>query len=1740
MNQPGEPIAVVGLACRYPDADDPGQLWEAVLHRRRAFRRLPPQRLDLTDYWDADRDAPDRTYSTQAAVLEGWRFDREAFRIPGEVFRAADPAHWLALETAARALDDAGHPAGAGLDRDRVAVVIGNSLTGEVTRARTLRLRWPYVRRVLESTLSTIDKTALERIEHRYLSAFPEVGDETLAGGLANTIAGRICNQFDFRGGGYTVDGACASSLLAVVTVCRALADRAADFGIAGGVDLSLDPFELIGFAKAGALADEDMRIYDRHSAGFWPGEGCGMLALMRASDARAAGVPVYAELLGWGISSDGRGGITRPEVIGQALALRRAAAMAGIEHTALGLYEGHGTGTAVGDLVELTALGRARAGAARPAALGSVKANIGHTKAAAGVAGVLKAVLSIASGTLPPTTGCRVPHPALGETLRVLPSPEPWPAGPRLAGVSAMGFGGINTHLVLGESRTGRPAPPVVVGQPAPEVEVVAVSGPTTAQVRDVLDRIATLAPTLSQAELHDLACHYGRLPATGPVRAALAVSTPAELGARAAQAAGELIALAKGALSPAHGVWLGNDVAGRVTLLFPGQGVAAVDTAEAQPAIYRTGLAAMDLLDELGVTPAAAIGHSLGEITALVWSGRLSPKEGARLVAERGRIMAACGTGDTGMLGVATDPAGARALCAGTGLVVAADNGPRAQVLAGRRSELDAAATNAARHGIRTTVLPVSHAFHSPAMAGCVAPLRAVLDTVDFQRSSPRTVVSTVHGRPLGESDDPVELLARQLLVPVRFWPAVRHVLADTDLFLETGPGRVLSELSSRASGKPAVSMDTGDRAAAESAAALFAAAAAKDLTSRFAGRFARPFDLRRDREFLANPCSAGPVAAVPRPRTPVPEGARDTVSTVTRLLARATELDPALIRTDARLLSDLNLSSLRATQLVAEAAAVLGRRPPEVVSDASIADLAAVLEEQPVAETPAGGPVPGVRPWIRCFTEATAPARGIPWRPTESAYLPDPEDVDAVLAVARKALHTKALVVGTHDTAVSGFLRSVCREHPGVGITLVRLPHGSRDLDRFSAEPGRWAELVVTADGLVGEPVEQPLPEPGPADRLPVNGDDVVLVTGGGKGIGYACGRALAAATGAALAVLGRTHPEADEALRGNLDRLRAEGIRSAYSPADIADPEAVRLAVAALEAELGPVTAVLHASGVNEPARFDQLDAERFRRHLRPKVTGLRTLLAALDGRELRLVVTFGSVIGRHGLPGASHYALANGLLRAEAERLAHRRPGCRVLNLDWSAWAGTGMADRLGAVDVLSQRDVTPIPADEGTDLFLGLLSTRTPVTVSVRGRLGESHPTGGNGRFLQRIRAHHPGVEVVADSTLSTRDDPWLEEHRLDGLAVLPAVAGLEAMAQAASLLAGRALRVAENVTFDRPVVVPDAGERTIRVCALRSGPLIETVLRSAESEFRTDHFRAEFPLHPSEFNAEVNTVDRTSALDPGELYGPVFFHTGRFRRIAEASVPDPRSCRATLTPDDNDPFTPVLGSATVNDASVHALQVCVPHRRLLPVGCDRVEVGPDTGGPWELHGVERAASGGRYTWDVVVADNAARPRIRWSGLRLADTGPLLRDRPWPPPLLAALLERSATGIGLHASLRVSVSDPFAVTAQAGCPAACAWEPVAPQAEPQEPELARILAGPCAEEPDRLATRVRTVLRCRARLGGESAAVRFLGAFDGGWLLLGSGDALIASTVLRVTGVSGPVAIALATTGARP
>ncbi len=593
----GPPIAVIGIGCWYPGAHGPRQLWENILARRREFRRLPECRLPLGDYHDPDPAAPDRTYGTRAALLDGFTFDPAAWRIPQQTAASTDPVQWLALTVAREALEDAGYDRDS-VPRERTGVVVGNTLTGEHTRACALRLRWPFVRRTLLAAASSrgLSVTAAEELalamEEQYKGAFPAITEDTLAGSLSNTIAGRICNWFDLHGGGYTVDGACASSLLAVCTAADALARGDLDLALAGGVDVSLDPFELVGFAKVGALSPDTMRVYDQDGNGFLPGEGCGFVVLRRLEDARAAGDTVHAVVRGWGISSDGRGGLTAPRREGQALAQRRAYAAAGWVPAAVDFIEGHGTATRAGDTVELEALGAIAEENGPPRRIGitSLKSIVGHTKAAAGIGAFIKAALAVHRRVLPPTAGCRRPHSAFAAAARSLyPIREGAildPAQTFRAGVSAMGFGGINAHVVLesADAPAARSAPSLPERSllaSSQETEVFVLGEPGPAALAERLTRLAQRAERLSDGDLTDLAAALGReAPAAERcVHVALVAGTSDELAELCRSVARKLSddPLPEGCVvhGPGRAWWLANRApAGPVGFLFPGQG--------------------------------------------------------------------------------------------------------------------------------------------------------------------------------------------------------------------------------------------------------------------------------------------------------------------------------------------------------------------------------------------------------------------------------------------------------------------------------------------------------------------------------------------------------------------------------------------------------------------------------------------------------------------------------------------------------------------------------------------------------------------------------------------------------------------------------------------------------------------------------------------------------------------------------------------------------------------------------------------------------------------------------------------------------------------------------------------------------------------------------------------------------------------------------------------------------------
>ena len=1752
-------IAIVGIACQFPDADSSDRLWENVLAGRRAFRLIPDERMRLQDYWSADPVAPDRFYARKAALLEGYEFDRIRFRVAGSTYRTTDLTHWLALDMAAHALADAGFPEGEGLPRESTAVIVGNTLTGEFTRANVMRVRWPYVRRTLSSALLDHGWDAdaigrfLDDLESQYKSAFPPVDEDTLAGGLSNTIAGRICGHFDLKGGGFTVDGACSSSLLSVATACTALSNGQIDAAVVGGVDLSIDPFEMIGFAKTGALATSEMRVYDRNSNGFWPGEGCGMLVLLRQEDADSRGLRTYATIAGWGYSSDGKGGITRPEADGQMLAIRRAYEVAGFDIATVSYLEGHGTGTPIGDATELRVLADARRAARAdtpPAAIGTIKGNLGHTKAAAGIAGLIKATLAIHHQVIPPVTGNAEPHPELTGAQPVLYLPrtaEPWPDGrPVRAGVSAMGFGGINVHVVVkGDGavrKAGLNARIAQLSSSWQDTELLLLDAVSLVELRSQVAHLACMTPRLSYAELGDLAATLQRGLGAGSFRAAVVAGSPEQAAERFIALLAKIDAGTDTAIDLTGGVFLGQGSrAPRIGYLFPGQGsgtradggalsrrfaqvrdlyqeTASPDTSDliatsvAQPHIVRSSMAGLRVLTGLGVFAEMAVGHSLGELTALHWAGAIDESELLTLAGIRGQMMEKLSHPDGGMASVAAGANAVAELLTGESVVIAGYNGPGQTVISGPIAALDRVCRLAAEAGLAAVKVPVSHAFHSPAMSRVAAEFGAYLANVKF-RPLTRTVFSSVTGEALEPDADLRPLLVGQILEPVRFAQGLGR-MASADMLVEVGPSRVLSALAATISVRtPVIPLETDGnslRGVLNAVAAAYVLGTPVRHDELFHGRLTRPLPLDKEFRFLANPCESAPDwsaserdAAVERVnqvqdelREPLgaDSGAptRTSLEVLQGLAAERAELPLDAVGAQTRPLDDMHLSSITVGEIMGSAARELGVAVPVVTSGyatSTLAELAETLEElaqtqlsdDPDAE--AEQEPGGVAAWVRAFSvelieqpvlKASRPADtgdgewqvfAVPGHPLADA-LPDalssrglrdgvllclPRDccadhVGLMLSAAHAALacggRCRFVAVQDHRGA-AGLAKSLHLEAPAVTTTVVTLaiPVAMTVVQARAAAAKIAADVAATTGfsevhyDVAGQrrvPVLRPVTRmcDGP---LPLNAGDVLLATGGGKGVTAECALALARESSAAIALVGRAAPAADDELAANLARMDAAGVRYHYVQADVTSADDMQAAVKEIQRALGPVTALLHGAGRNRPVPLRGLSEEGFLQTLAPKVKGLEVTLAALDPSALRLLVTFGSIIGRVGLRGQADYATANDWLTDLTRDYQARYPHCRCLAVEWSVWSGTGMGERLGVLESLIREGVSPISVDDGIAILRQMLASRTPPALVVMGRTARL-PTMtleprelALSRFTDQLRVDYPGVELVTEAELSTGSDPYLADHVFDGGMLFPAVLGMEAMAQAAAaFLPEGCVPTLEDVEFVRPILVPADDTQTIRIAALNRGDHIDVVIRTGETGFHVDHFRAALrdlgDLPEDTERARPAASAPRIPLDPSaDLYGGILFQGKRFQHLLGYRQLSAKSCVAEISAASGDPWfgsylagNVILGDPGTRDAFMHAIQCCIPDATLLPVAVKRIY--PVWSGcgtrQVDLYAAERRQDGDTFTYDVEIRVPGGRLLERWEGLQLRAVRRTDGGRPWDPVLLGPYLER--------------------------------------------------------------------------------------------------------------------------------
>ncbi|MFC9238881.1 SDR family NAD(P)-dependent oxidoreductase [Streptomyces decoyicus] len=832
-------IAIVGMACFYPGAPDTARYWSNVVAGVDSVTEVPAERWDTGTYYDPDpARAGERTPSRWGGFLPAIPFDALAHGIPPASLTGIDPVQLLALEAAAKALADAGY-ADRDFDRTRTSVVFGAEAGAELAGAYGLR---------------TLHPAYLGELPPGLDAELPRLTEDSFPGVLANVIAGRIASRLDLGGANCTVDAACASSLAALDLACRQLRDHDSDMALCGGADVHNGVNDYLMFASVRALSPTGRcRPFDAAADGIALGEGVGALVLKRLTDAERDGDRVYAVIKAVGTSSDGRSlGLIAPRPEGQRRALERAYRRAGISPAQVGLVEAHGTGTVVGDTAELgvlTELFEAAGAAPGSCTLGSVKSQIGHTKCAAGLAGIIKAARAVHTGVRPPTLHLTRPAADTGPDAGEDSGPfrfdvghaRPWPvpAGRRIAGVSAFGFGGTNYHAVLA-GYDGAPEPAhALTHWPA---ELFCFRGAERPAAERAMERLAARLADNDAAgrpwPLRDLAAETAAAP--GPVQLCVVADDLDDLAVKLAAARRS---------EPVDGVYPRRPDAdpGLVSFLFPGQGsqrtgmlgelflafpalrgllddadpewvaamfpptaftaerraaqqAALTDTRVAQPALGLASAAAHRLLTTLGVRPDCTAGHSYGELTALWAAGAYDTGTLLRLSAARGEaILGAAGDDPGAMAAVVATPERVRDLAQGAaGVVVANHNAPEQSVISGPTDAVEAAVATLRGAGVQAKRLPVACAFHSPQLAGAREALAAELSAA--QVSAPVLPVwSGATARTYEREAAAVRAtLADQVAAPVRFVEQIEDMYAaGVRTFVEAGPGRVLTGL-------------------------------------------------------------------------------------------------------------------------------------------------------------------------------------------------------------------------------------------------------------------------------------------------------------------------------------------------------------------------------------------------------------------------------------------------------------------------------------------------------------------------------------------------------------------------------------------------------------------------------------------------------------------------------------------------------------------------------------------------------------------------------------------------------------------------------------------------------------------------------------------------------------------------------------------------------------------------------
>ncbi|MEU3199948.1 SDR family NAD(P)-dependent oxidoreductase [Streptomyces sp. NPDC006996] len=1411
-------IAIVGMACRLPGANDPEAFWQRIMEGREMLTRLTDE--ELRDAGVPAEVFRDPSFVRVTSLIDGYgELDTDFFGITPSEARLMDPQHRLFLELCWRALEDVGCDPGA-YDGE-IGVFAGGG-------------RHSYLRYV-EPSLDEIDE-----LDGSIRGLQAEVGS------YGDFMATRTSFRLGLTGPSLNVATACSTALVAVHLACQSLVLGEADLALAGAVNLHNPQMNGYMFEEGSICSpDGQLRPFDARANGSVFGNGGGVVALKRLADALEANDRIVAVIKATAINNDGadKMSFTAPAVTGQAEVIRRAHRMAGIDPRNIGFIETHGTGTALGDPIEIAALTQAFGDSveAGRCALGALKSQIGHLGPAAGIASLIKAALVVERGRIPLCVNHETPNPniAFEESPFYVPRESAAWSGPRHAGVSAFGVGGTNAHAVLAQAPVAEQAPPAPLDRPVALV--------LSARTPSALEAMrGELAEHLSSARDRDLGA-AARVLTTGrhPMR---------HRGAVAAQSIEQAVERLRGAdwspLPPAPD----HDV--RVVFAFPGQGSQFVGAGRAlyqtdriyrevvdecsewllnqtgldirpvlmpgpdapegeaehllrqalyaQPAIFISEYGLARSLMATGVIPDVLIGHSIGEYAAACLAGVFTQTDALLLAAERGRLMH-----------VGTEPGAMMAVGLGlddleqilpSDLDVAALNAPDQTVVAGPVAAIAQFDDQLQETDILHKVLGTSLAAHSSLMAPIVDEFRAAARSVTYRPATMR-IASTLYGSWAAPDTmtDP-EYWVNHLRRRVQFMPSARAVLSEGPAVLvEVGPGRGLAGMFRQLDGgldipaiTPWVAGEPEPESAAELAGQVWSRSGRVDWARHLEGvsrrRTTVPGYAFERSSYWADPPGEGKPAsawATPRlsrvdswlqdpywERAPVKSDA-DGKRTDRRVLVLAPGWDP----------SELAWFEGAAVCTDSDRVGTVADAQHELERLRGIDEAFDTLVYLAPATPPPG-------------QQGSRDLHGAADRIMRDGFWP--------------LLHTARVVSGSTRADVDLLMVTTGR-HPGQDSTAMRpelalltgpakvLPQEYPNLRvaEVDVEPGSGAGLaaVVAAELAAFRPgacityrtgqrrLLHHAPRPWSATTSAWKQGGSYVITGGLGGIGLAVAEDAARTAGVRLTLVGRTAaPTTKEAARlladpstpaetrhrlVSLERLRASGARLAFVVADVTDADAL----AALRAEHGPFTGIVHAAGVPSGRLVDNLEQEHVRRVLAPKVRGtvlLSDLVADEATEWMALCSSMSSVVG-----GVGHvdYCSANAFLDAFAQ--ARSALGRRTLSLSYDTWTEVGMAvKKAEAAEAMKK----PHGAAPGTN------------TVMLK------HPL-----FAERL-TRNGRVEFHGEFRAAT---DWLvDEHRVAGRPVVPGTGTIEILRSAAEMVFGPGALEISELDLLRPFVV--------------------------------------------------------------------------------------------------------------------------------------------------------------------------------------------------------------------------------------------------------------------------------------------------------------------------------------------